>query len=379
MSRVRARGEGSISKRKDGRYEIRLSLGIENGKRKRAFLYAKSRPEAVRLLAGARGQHKPGARSTQVSETVEHFLTRWLETDVAKTKRESTFRDYEQVCRAHLIPVIGKVRLSELTPEHVDMVVNHAAAAGLAPGTVRLVRTIFGAALNRAIRWRVPGVENVVRMTDPPKMRRREMKYLDREQARLFTEAVKGNRLEAFYLLALYCGLRLGELQALRWQDVDLEKGQLRIVNSYRYARLGLQEPKTDTSNRPITLPERVTAALRTHRLQQIVEQADTGEAGIPWLNEWGLVFTGEHGSPTARTTIHDGFKRLLREAGLPMIRFHDLRHTCATLRLAAGVAIKVVQEELGHARISTTMDLYAHVLPSSRQEAAEAMERLLG
>jgi integrase len=379
VSRVRSRGEGSISKRKDGRFEIRLSLGSENGKRKRVFLYAKTRPEAVRLLAGARSQLKPGAQRTPVSETVEHFLTRWLETDIAKTKRESTFRDYEQTCRTYLIPVIGKVRLSELTPEHVDMIVNHATDAGLAIGTVRLVRTIFGASLNRAIKWRIPGVENVVRMTDPPKMRRREMKYLDREQALVFLEAIKGNRLEAFYLTALYCGLRLGELQALRWQDIDLEKAQLRVANSYRYARLGLQEPKTDTSYRPVSLSERVTAALRAHRLRQIAEQAATGEEGIPWLNEWGLVFTGEHGSPTARTTIHDGFKRLLREAGLPEIRFHDLRHTCATLRLAAGVSIKVVSEELGHSRISTTMDLYAHVLPSSRQEAAEALERLLG
>jgi integrase len=122
-----------------------------------------------------------------------------------------------------------------------------------------------------------------------------------------------------------------------------------------------------------------VTAALRAHRLQQIAEQAASGGAGVPWLNEWGLVFTGEHGSPTARTTIREDFQRILRRAGLPPVRFHDLRHTCATLRLAAGVAIKVVQEKLGHARISTTMDLYAHVMPSSKREAAEALTRLLG
>src|ERR1700704_6681708 len=111
-ARVRSHGEGSISKRKDGGYEIRISLGTENGKRRRVFLYAKTRPEAVRLLASARAQQKPGAQRAQVSETVEHFLTRWLETDIAKTKREATFRDYEQTSRMHIIPVIGKVRLS---------------------------------------------------------------------------------------------------------------------------------------------------------------------------------------------------------------------------------------------------------------------------
>src|SRR5438552_2169691 len=127
MSRVRSRGEGSISKRKDGRYEIRLSQGTENGKRKRVFLYAKTRPEAVKLLAAARGLQGP-AKSSQASETVEHFLTRWLELHVAKTKREGTLRSYEQNSRTYIVPIIGSVRLSDLTPEHVDAVTSNAVA-----------------------------------------------------------------------------------------------------------------------------------------------------------------------------------------------------------------------------------------------------------
>src|SRR2546427_10572276 len=267
MARVRSRGEGSIGKRKDGRYEIRLSLGTENGKRRRAFLYAKTRPEAVRLLAAARGQQKPGSPRTQVSETVEHFLTRWLETHVAKTKREGTVRSYEQNCRTYIIPIIGHVRLTDLTPEHVDAVTSNAFANGLSATTVLLIRVIFGAALNRAIKWRIPGVENVVRMTDAPKLERVERKYLDIEQARAFLEAVWGHRLEAFYMTAIYCGLRLGELQALRWQDIDLETRQLRVAHSYHYARRGLEEPKTKSSRRTVDLPSGVVSALRRRRL----------------------------------------------------------------------------------------------------------------
>jgi integrase len=128
-----------------------------------------------------------------------------------------------------------------------------------------------------------------------------------------------------------------------------------------------------------VDLPDIVVAALKNHRLQQIKDQTNAGTEGFPWLNEWGLVFTGEYGSPTSRTALQKEFRRMLRAAGLQRIRIHDLRHSYATLELAAGVSPKVVQESFGHARIGVTLDLYAHVIPAARREAAEALERLLG
>jgi integrase len=380
MGRVRSRGEGSISKRKDGRFEIRLSLGTENGKRRRAFLYAKTRADAVKLLSQARQDQRPGRiPGARTGETLEHFLARWLEDHVAKTKRPGTVASYEQNIRTYINPVIGKVRLTALTREHVEQVQNNASALGLSPSTVRLVRVILGAALKRAEMWEVPGARNVVRLTDGPKLEPRQQKFLDPDQARSMLRAVKGKRLEAFWMLALFGGLRLGELQGLRWQDIDTDRRQLRVAQTYKTPSRGLEPLKTKTSYRVVDLPDVVVAALKGHRLRQIEEQVNAGGEGVPWLNEWGLVFTGHYGSPTSRTELQKLFRRLLREAGLSRIRIHDLRHSYATLELAAGVSPKVVQESLGHARIGTTLDLYAHVIPAARREAAEALERLLG
>ena len=128
-----------------------------------------------------------------------------------------------------------------------------------------------------------------------------------------------------------------------------------------------------------VDLPDIVVASLKSHRLRQIEDQGNAGSEGVPWLNEWGLVFTGQYGYPTCRTELQTQFRRLLREAALPSIRIHNLRHSYATLELAAGVSPKVVQESLGHARIGTTLDLYAHVIPAARRDAADALERLLG
>jgi integrase len=377
-TRIRSRGEGSITKRKDGRFQVVVSQGVQAGKRQRLYLYAKTRSDAVRLLAQAR-QLQPVSRSNHTGETVEHFLTRWLEDHVAKTKRVSTLASYEQNCRTYIIPVIGKVRLAELTREHVEAVQNNASALGLSPSTVRLVRVILGSALKRAEMWEVPGARNVVRLTDGPKLESRKQKFLDPEQARAFLKAVAAKPLEAFWMVALFGGLRLGELQGLRWQDIDSDRRQLRVAQTYKTPSRGLEPLKTKTSYRVVDLPDIVVAALKAHRLRQIEDQGNAGGEGVPWLNEWGLVFTGQYGYPTCRTELQTQFRRLLREAGLPSIRIHDLRHSYATLELAAGVSPKVVQESLGHARIGTTLDLYAHVIPAARRDAAEALERLLG
>jgi integrase len=378
MARIRSRGEGSISKRKDGRYEIRVPLGVENGTRKRLHLYAKTRSDAVRLLAQARQQNPAATRSAHAGETLEHFMTYWLESHVAKTKRSSTLASYEQITRKYILPVIGKVRLSDLTREHVESVQNKAGLT-LSGSTVRLVRVVLGAALKRAEMWERPGARNVVRLTDGPVVTPRKQHFLDPDQARSLLKAMSGKPLGAFWMVGLFGGLRLGELQGLRWQDVDLGNRQIRVAQTYKTPTRGLEPLKTKSSYRVVDLPDIVVAALKAHRLRQIEEQGKAGSEGVPWLNDWGLVFTGQYGYPTCRTELQKQFRRLLKEAGLSRIRIHDLRHSYATLELAAGVSPKVVQESLGHARIGTTLDLYAHVIPAARRDAAEALERLLG
>jgi integrase len=183
-------------------------------------------------------------RRAKTGETLDHFMTYWLENQVAKTKRPGTLASYEQITRKYIRPVIGKVRLIDLTREHVEAVQNHAALT-LSGSTVRLVRIVLGAALKRAEMWERPGTRKVVRLTDGPKVGPRQQHFLDPDQARALLIAIKGTGLEMFWMLALFGGLRLGELQGLRWQDLDLGNHQLRLAQSYKTPSRGLEPLKT--------------------------------------------------------------------------------------------------------------------------------------
>ena len=196
------------------------------------------------------------------------------------------------------------------------------------------------------------------------------------EQARRFLAAVRGDRLEALYAVALAVGMRQGEALALHWSDVDLDAGTVRVRYSLQRinGKLTLVQPKTETSRRTIDLPLQAIAALRAHWDRQMDERR---LAGTTW-KEHGLVFTTQRGTPLDKGNVHKWFKALLACAGLPHMRFHDLRHCCASLLLAQNVHPKVVQEILGHSQIAMTLDLYSHVLPSVRKDAATLMSDLL-
>jgi integrase len=373
----RGRGEGSIG-RFGKRWRVRVSVRGEDGRRKQLALYAKTRSEAVALLLSTARQRaqqeRPGGH---IGETVEAYMRRWLDY-TSKTTRPGTHANYAGWTGRYIIPVIGKVRLADLTPEHADKVTAYAQDAGLASGSVLNIRVMLGSALNRAVKWQIPGVRNVVPLTAGVKVVRKPQRFLNTEQARQFLDAIKDTPSEAFFALALYGGLRLGELQAICWDDVDFDKRTLRVRRSYRDGR-GLSEPKTDHSHRTLDLSAPMLAVLRARRKAQMADQAEAGRLGIEWLNSEGFAFTDQHGLPSNRNPIRREFHAALRKACLPMIRFHDLRHSCATLQLAAGVQPKVVQENLGHSKVSTTLDLYAHVMPTTRREAADTLAALLG
>jgi integrase len=188
---------------------------------------------------------------------------------------------------------------------------------------------------------------------------------------------VTGDRLEALYVLALTTGMRQGELLALRWRDVDLDASTLQVRGSLQRtpAGLGIHEPKTTRSRRRVTLSMPAVEALRQHRARQLAERLALG----PEWDDQDLVFANTLGRPIEATNlIRSSFKPLLTRAGLPRIRFHDLPHTCASLLFAKNVHPKVVQELLGHATISITLDLYSHMLPDMQRDAAKAMEAVI-
>jgi len=238
------------------------------------------------------------------------------------------------------------------------------------------LHAVLHRALEQAAQWGLTP-RNVAKLVTPPRPARREMATLSPEQARASLEAAEGDRLEALYVLALSTGMRQGELLALRWRDVDLEGGTLQVRATLQRTRDGFQfaEPKTARSRRQVALTKPAVEALRRHRSRQLEERLQMGAA---WEDN-DLVFANEVGRPIeAGNLIRRSFHPLLDRAGLQHIRFHDLRHTAATLALGKGVHPKIVAEMLGHSQIAVTLDLYSHVTPTMQRQAAEALEAAL-
>ncbi|MBO0728543.1 MAG: site-specific integrase [Acidimicrobiaceae bacterium] len=310
------------------------------------------------------------------SPTVGAFLTQWLAA-VKTTVRPKAYPSYEGTVRLHLAPHIGRVQLRRLTPAQVQSVLTVKADAGLSPRSVRYVLLVLRVALGQAERWGLVS-RNVARLVDGPRVPYRVVSVLTLDECRQLLGAARGDRLDAVYTLTVALGLRRGEVLGLRWVDVDLDRRRLTIGAALQHVQgrgLVLVETKTARSRRVITLPEVCPAALRAHRIRQIQDKL---AAGSRWV-ETGFVFTTEVGTALDGDAVGRRFRQLLRDAGLPPIRFHDLRHSTASLLLAQGVAPRVVMDVLWHSQIGVTMNTYSHVMPSLLDAAAAAVDRALG
>lgn len=370
MSR-RGHNEGTISQRKDGLWMARLSL--PDGSRK-AF-YGKTRKSVLETLTKALRDLQRGLPVDFERQTVEQFLTFWLEQSAGPAVRPSTFESYSRLLRVHIIPVLGKKQVAKLSPQDVQAFLNKKLAEGLSPRSVQYLRAILRSALNVALKWEVVP-RNVAALVDSPQVKRPEVKPLTPEQARVFLESVRDDRLYALYLVTLSLGLRQGEALALRWEDVDLEAGTLQVKSTLQFidGRFQLLEPKTERSKRSFSLPDVTIAALHEHRKRQLEEHLRLGGA---W-EDWDLVFTTGFGTPLDRHNVTRYFQEALQRAGLPRFRFHDLRHSAATFLLAQGCDLRVVMEALGHSSVALTANLYTHVLPVLKRDAAKKMNDLL-
>ena len=370
----RGNREGSIYKRADGRWEAAITL--EGGKRKRH--YARTRQEASVWLAAATRDRDRGLLPIPERQTLAQFLTDWLAVKRATLHSPRTYDRYEEVVRLHLLPSLGKVPLVKLTAQQVQRLYNDKLDAGLSATTVHHIHAVLHTALAAALRQAVVQ-RNVADLVEKPRMRRRQMTTWTPEQARAFLAAAADDRLYALYVVGLSTAMRQAELFGLRWRDIDLDGASLSITTAVQRSRLaGLRfaEPKTASGRRHIALSGPTVTALRAHRARQMDERLALGPA---W-QDLDLVFPNTVGGPLQRSNLEFGsFRPLLRTAGVPRIRFHDLRHTAATLLLLQGIHPKVVSEMLGHASVAITLDLYSHVLPNMQRQAADELGRLLG
>ncbi len=291
--------------------------------------------------------------------------------------RQSSYRRYGDYVN-HLIPALGMHSLAKLSPQHLQLFYNRKLAEGLSPTTVHAIHSMLHRALDDALQMGLVS-RNVLEMLKPPKRGHREMMPLSVIEVRRFLDAVQGDRFEARYILALSTGMREGELLGLRWQDGDLARRivQVRMNVQETSGRYILAETKTAYSRRTVALTPAAVDALAAHWQKQQVEKASMGDKCDDALD---LVFpNGFGGIMIPHNITKRSYKRYLVKAGLSRdTRFHDLRHTAATLLLASGVNVKVVSEMLGHSSVSITLSIYAHVLPHMQQSAVSAMDKLL-
>jgi integrase len=290
--------------------------------------------------------------------------------------RPRSYESFEIIVRLHIKPELGRVRIEQLTLKQVEALLARKRDSGLASQTLIHIRSVLKIALKDAIRLELV-TRNVAALSIAPTLSRAPIHPLDDAQARRFLDAAKGTRFEALYVLALNTGMRRGEILGVRWTDIDLDKGTLRVTQQLQRigGKLAFVEPKSEKSRRTLDLPPGVVAALRAHRTRQLEERL---QAGPKWRDH-GLVFCTRIGTPFEPRNLERTFLDILTTAEVPRIRFHDLRHTCATLLLMKAVQPITVSRQLGHSSIVITMNLYGHVLPSMRREAANVMQSILG
>jgi integrase len=365
-------GEGSVFQRKDGRWIA--SIRLENGKKK--LIYCKSEKDAYATLRKALHDKERGALLTGPQQTLKMYLEQWLEQAYKlSTIRTSTYTMYRIVIYKHIIPLLGHIQLQRLTPQQLQSFYAKKLDEGLSAKRVRGFHAVLHRALENAVKWNLVA-RNVCDLVTPPVPQRHEIQTLTSDQVQQLLQAAQEHKLEALLTVAVATGMRRGELLGLHWQDIDFKTRSIYVRRTVsRIGKFGIleSEPKTQQSRRKITLPAFVMDTLKQ---QQERQQEMRAKAGTQW-RETGIVFCNIYGGYLETFNLHDAFKRLLEKAELPNIRFHDLRHSAATILLGMRVHPKIVQELLGHSNISMTMDIYSHVLPSMQLEAMNKLDDL--
>lgn len=371
----RGRGEGGVRQRSDGRWEATVDHGMVDGKRQRRYLYGKTKREVQQKLSQAKRQHEAGLPAPDERLTVAAFLTDWLQTKKTSLK-PSTWHRYGEYVEHHIAPGLGHLRLAKLAPHDVQRLLDEKQAQGASPRTVQHIRAVLRSALNQALRWDMV-MRNAAALASPPRVPQQDQQSLTPQQARAFLLAARGDRLEAFYLLALLTGMRQGELLGLRWSDVDVERAVLQVRRTVRrLPGIGWQEgePKSARSRRAVPLLPIAVDALRAHRLRQLDERRALSSI---W-DKRDLVFCNTVGHLLEpQNVLRRSFVPLLERADLPRIRFHDLRHSVASLLTEGGVPPFVVMEILGHSQVATTHG-YTHISSTLARSAMQTLGRLL-
>ncbi len=375
MGKKRGQREGSIYRRRsDGRWCCSLSLG--NGGRK--HIYGKTRAEVAVKLNDALKTQRDGLPVVAERQTVNGYLASWLES-AKHSVRPRTYEAYELNVR-RLVPHIGHVRLSRLTPAQIQssyaaLLEGDGLTKSLSKRSVEQAHTVLHRAMRVAVMQGVI-VRNPTEAVAAPRPEHKEMRTLTHDEVQRLFRSTSDDRLHALWVLLATTGVRIGEALGLRWGDLDADGGRVNIQRALQRQNgrgLVFVEPKSAAARRVVHLARHTVDTLALHRKRQLEERLAAGSA---W-REGDLVFCCEDGRPLENSTVRGVLRRSLQRAELPMVRIHDLRHTAASLLLAGGVHPRVVQELLGHSTITLTLETYSHTTPALHQEAANQMDLL--
>ncbi len=377
---------GHIRKRGKDSWTVVIDLGRDptTGKRKQLWRSVKgTKREAEALLVQLLHQRDTGIDVPPGKITLAKFLERWLEDYARPNVSPKTFLQYSDFVHRQLIPAIGAVPLAKLRPQHIQGYYSHAlqrgradGKGGLSPKTVLHIHRLLRQALGHAVKWQILAL-NPADAVEPPRPQRFDPTFLAPAETRRLLATADGTPHGALIHTAVMTGLRRGELLGLRWRDSDLDAGVLHVRQAAQWLPgqgWSFRPPKTQRSRRPVALAPATVQILREHRRRQLEERLTLGTA----YRDHDLVFASPLGTPMDPSNLRRAWARIVEATGLPHLRFHDLRHTHATLMLLGGVHPKVVAERLGHADVSITLNTYSHVLPHLQSQAASGLERML-
>jgi len=361
---------GSIVK-KNHKWYIVVDSTDENGKRKRKWISGfNTQKEAEKKLPEILQQLNTNTFVDTNNITLRDYMQLWLE-DYAKPNVAPTTYDKYTYAANKVSEILGNMKLQQIKPIHIQQLVNKLNNSDVTPSTVLSYYRVLNTAINQAVKWQFIQYNPCVAVT-PPRNTKNKMMILDQDEIQILLDKSKDHVLYPVIVLALLCGLRRGEILGLKWENIDFFSGVIHLENNLVMANNEsiLKETKTSTGRRAVDISSNVVEVLKKVKKQKMSYKLLYGSS----YHDSNFVCTWEDGRPFRPDYIPKAFAKILVSANLPKIRFHDLRHTHASILLKSGIHPKVVQERLGHSSISITLDTYSHLVPSLQKSAAEKM-----